>query len=276
MSDRALHEDFGFACGSSATPTMARAHRHDDIELVLAVGGAATMEHGGLRHQVPAAGCALFWAGIPHRLADTEPEVAIQWLTVPLVDALAWALPADFRAELLRGALLTFPAARVLAEQMTTWAAEIGTDGVLTQAAELEIRGLLLRTSSRGRTRRSPGSGTVAGGPDRHAAAIAAYISTHFTDDLQMADIAAAVHLHPSTAGSVFRAHTGVTMGHYLAQCRVAEAQRLLISTEATTTAIAHLAGFSSTSRFYATFVEHCHLPPAAYRRAMRGPSSSG
>ena len=50
-----------------------------------------------------------------------------------------------------------------------------------------------------------------------------------------MADVAAAVHLHPSTAAAVFRRAMGVSIGEYLAQCRVAEAQRLLISTDATT-----------------------------------------
>jgi len=270
-----VHEDFGFACGLSATPTMATAHRHDDVEIVLALGGAATMEHGGLRHQVAGDGCAVFWAGIPHRLADTEPGVAIRWLTVPLVDALAWSLPEDFRADLLRGAVSLFPAPAVLAAQMATWAAEIGSDSVLTAATRQEARGLLLRIGARGRIRHSPGSGVVASGSDRHAAAIAAYISTHFTEELRIADIAGAVHLHPSTAGSIFRAHTGVTIGHYLAQCRVAEAQRLLISTEATTTDIAHRAGFGSTSRFYATFVEHCQVAPAAYRRAMRFPAGT-
>jgi AraC-like DNA-binding protein len=269
---RAVHQDFGFACGLSATPTMAMAHRHDDVEIVLSMGGAATMEHGGRRHRVSEAGCGVFWAAIPHRLADTDPGVAIRWLTVPLVEALACSLPADFRADLLRGKVSTFPASTVLAGQMATWAAEIGTDRVLTAAARQEATGLLLRISARGRARRSPGSGVLAGGSDRQAAAIAAYVSTHFTEALQIADIAAAVHLHPSTAGSIFRAHTGVTIGHYLAQCRVAEAQRLLISTEATTTDIAHRAGFSSTSRFYATFVEHCQLTPAAYRRSMRFP----
>jgi AraC-like DNA-binding protein len=233
------------------------------------------MEHGGRRHRVSDAGCAVFWAGIPHRLAETEPGVAIRWLTVPLVEALAWSLPEDFRADLLRGGVSTFPAPSVLAAQMATWAAEIGTDLVLTAAARQEARGLLLRISTRGRTRLSPGSGVLTGGSDRQAAAIAAYVSTHFTVGLRIADIAAAVHLHPSTAGSIFRAHTGVTIGHYLAQCRVAEAQRLLISTEATTTDIAHRAGFSSTSRFYATFVEHCQLTPAVYRRAMRFPQGS-
>ena len=270
-----MHEDFGFACGLSATPTMARAHRHDDVELVLSLGGAATLEHGGRRHRVPDAGCAVFWAGIPHRLADTDPGVAIRWLTVPLIEALAWSLPEDFRADLLRGTVSTCPGPAVLPEQMATWAGEIGTDVILTEAARQEARGLLLRIGARGRSRRSPGSGPVAGGSDRHAAAIAAHISTHFREHLHTADIAAAVHLHPSTAGAIFRKHTGVTTGQYLAQCRVAEAQRLLISTEATTTDIAHRAGFGSTSRFYATFLEHCQLAPAAYRRVLRGRDGS-
>ena len=157
---------------------------------------------------------------------------------------------------------------------MATWAGEIGTDRVLTEAARWEARALLLRLS---RLRGTVGTAGTAGdeslphGTDRHAAAIAAHISTHFRQSLQLADIARAVHLHPSRAGALFRQHTGVSIGQYLAQCRVAEAQRLLISGDATTSDIATRAGFGSTSSFYATFRSHCHLAPDAYRRAFTG-----
>ena len=69
---------------------------------------------------------------------------------------------------------------------------------------------------------------------------------------------------------SVFRRGTGVSIGEYLAQCRVAEAQRLLIATDATTSEIAVRAGFGSTSRLYERFVRDCGMPPAAYRASMR------
>ena len=99
---------------------------------------------------------------------------------------------------------------------------------------------------------------------------MASHVATHFREPLAVADVAGAVHLHPSTAAAVFRREMGVTIGEYLAQCRVAEAQRLLISTDATTSEIALRAGFGSTSRFYERFVRDTGIAPAAYRRAMR------
>ncbi len=61
-----------------------------------------------------------------------------------------------------------------------------------------------------------------------------------------------------------------MTIGDYLAQCRVAEAIRLLISTDATTGDIALRAGFGSTTRFYERFSRDTGMSPAAYRRMMR------
>ena len=70
--------------------------------------------------------------------------------------------------------------------------------------------------------------------------------------------------------GAAFRRHLGVSIGEYLAQCRTAEAQRLLISTDGTTTDIALGAGFGSVSSFYERFVRDVGLAPAAYRRLVR------
>ncbi len=270
---RTVHERFGFACGLSAVPAMAVAHRHDDVEVLVTDGGAAVLEHGGRRFRLTDAGCAAFWAGLPHRLTDTDAGVQVRWLTVPLVDVLAWSLPGAFCGDLLHGAVRTFPAPALLVRQMAGWADEIGADRVTTEAARYEAQALLLRVSTVGRSigAASDPATALPAGSGRHAAAIAAHISTHFREPLTLADIAAAVHLHPSRAGALFRQHTGVSIGQYLAQSRVAEAQRLLLSTDATTTDIAARAGFGSTSSCYATFSAQCGLAPDAYRRRTRG-----
>ncbi len=262
MTTALLHEVFGLACGLSLVPAMARAHRHDDVELVLPLGGSAVLEHAGGRYALSDRSCAVFWAGLPHRVADHEPGVAVAWLTVPLVDALAWSLPAAFTGSILRGGLCTFGAPPALEVSMHSWQRDIGASPALTHCVRLEAHAWLLRAASIGN----------ASAPARaHDAAtsMASHISTHFRESLAVADVAAAVHLHPSTAAAVFRRGMGVTIGEYLAQCRVAEAQRLLISTDATTSEIALRAGFGSTSRFYERFVRDVGLPPAAYRKAM-------
>ncbi|MEW1952536.1 helix-turn-helix domain-containing protein [Terrabacter sp. NPDC080008] len=268
-----LEERFGFACGLSSVPVMARAHRHDDVEVVLPLGGAAVLDHGGTAYGIGAHECGVFWAGLPHRLADTDPggageDVSVAWLTVPLVDVLAWhGLPSTFAAELLRGRLLTLAAPAAMEGSMRTWSREIGASPTLTRAARLEVEAFLTRAAP---TARPPeGLRPTPSGPAAAATAMASFVSSHYRDPLSVADVAAVAHLHPSTAAATFRRHLGVTIGDYLAQCRTAEAQRLLISTDATTSEIALRAGFGSTSRFYARFVQDVGMPPAAYRRHL-------
>jgi len=259
-----LHELFGLACGLSAVPAMARAHRHDDVELVLPLGGGAVLEHAAGRHELADRECAVFWAGLPHRVADNDEGVAVAWLTVPLTDALGWSLPASFTGDLLRGRLSTFDAWDSLETSMSRWQSDIGASAVLTRAAQLEAQACLLRAAAAASPSAPAGTG------DDPATVMASYVATRFREPLRVADIAASVHLHPSTAAAAFRRGTGVSIGEYLAQCRVAEAQRLLISTDATTAEIAVRAGFGSTSRLYERFVRDCGMPPAAYRASMR------
>lgn len=258
-----LHEVFGLACGLSLAPAMERAHRHDDVELLLPRGGAARLEHAGGRHDIPAGACAVFRAGLPHRVVDHDAGVAVSWLTVPLVDVLAWSLPAAFTGGLLGGRLFLIDAPPALEAAMGTWQRDIGASAALTEAVRLEAQAWLLRAAA-------TGSPSAAARAHDAATTMATHVATNFRQPLAVADVAATVHLHPSTAAAVFRREIGVTIGEYLAQCRVAEAQRLLIATDATTSQIAAQAGFGSTSRFYERFVRDVGRPPAAYRRAMR------
>lgn len=258
-----LHEVFGLACSMSLWPSMARAHRHDDVELIVPLDGNAVLEHAGGRHLLANRVCAVFWAGLPHQVVDHDDGMTVAWLTVPLADVLAWQLPAAFTGGILRGALCTFDAPPALESAMAAWQRDIGGTAVLTQAARLEAQAWLLRASSFG-------SASAPARPHDAATTMASFISIHFREPLSVADVAAVVHLHPSTASALFRRHLGITIGVYLAQCRVAEAQRLLISTDATTSDIAMQSGFGSTSRFYERFSRDVGTPPAAYRRNMR------
>lgn len=263
MTVEPLHEVFGLACGLSLRPSMARAHRHDDVELLLPLGGSAGLEHAGARHTLPDRTCAVFWAGRPHRVSDHEDGTTVAWLTVPLVDVLAWTLPTAFTGDMLRGGLATFDAPPALESAMESWQRDVGSSGVLTEAVRLEAHAWLLRASASAHS-------SAPHRPRDAATTMASFIATSFRDPLSVADVAAVVHLHPSTAAAVFRRSMGITIGEYLAQCRVAEAQRLLISTDATTSDIAVRSGFGSTSRFYERFTRDTGMPPAAYRRMMR------
>ncbi|MGE3809982.1 MAG: helix-turn-helix domain-containing protein [Candidatus Nanopelagicales bacterium] len=258
-----LHEVFGLACGLSSVPVMERAHRHDDVELLLPLGGSAVVEHAGGRHDVPADVCAVLWAGLPHRVSENDEGTSVAWLTVPLAEVLGWPLPASFTADLLRGGAVLMDAPPRLALAMADWQRESRAGSASARAVRLEAQAWLTRAASASRA-------STPDRPDDAATAMLALISQRFREPLRVADVAAAVHLHPSTASAVFREATGVTIGEYLAQCRVAEAQRLLIQTDATTAEVAQRAGFGSTSRLYERFARDCGTSPAAYRRTMR------
>ncbi|MHA3838047.1 helix-turn-helix domain-containing protein [Terrabacter sp. AAH1] len=251
---------------------MARAHRHDDVELALPRGGSAVMEVAGTPYAVDEGRCAVFWAGVPHRLAEVgrqeEAGTAVAWLTVPLVDVLSWSsVPPDFVSQLLRGTVATFAAPPTIAPAMSLLAEEIDAGPVPRAAARREAEAWLLRAAHGARAAaggRAPEPGS------RSARTMASWVARHFREPVAVADVAAVAHLHPSTARAAFRRELGVTITEYLAQCRTAEAQRLLMSSDLTTDEVAVRAGFGSTSRFYARFVQDVGMPPAAYRRRMR------
>ncbi len=65
------------------------------------------------------------------------------------------------------------------------------------------------------------------------AEGMARYIADHYAEPLRLADIAAAVALHPNYAMGLFRVTFGMSVVAYLTQYRVAVAQRLLATTDA-------------------------------------------
>ncbi|MGO2719914.1 MAG: helix-turn-helix transcriptional regulator, partial [Brachybacterium tyrofermentans] len=115
------------------------------------------------------------------------------------------------------------------------------------------------------------------GGPRRvlperidHMMAMAQFVIENYRSALSVEDVARAAHLTPSHAMTVFRDTVGATIGEYLTMCRVAEAQRLLITTSLPTTDIAERSGFGSLSSFYAHVTAACGMPPRQYRRLAR------
>jgi len=58
--------------------------------------------------------------------------------------------------------------------------------------------------------------------------------------------------------------------GDYLTLHRLAEARRLLATTDLPVSRVAEASGFGSVSRFYRAFTDACGIPPARFRRERR------
>jgi AraC-like DNA-binding protein len=65
---------------------------------------------------------------------------------------------------------------------------------------------------------------------------------------------------------ALFRERCGVTLGEYLAQQRISQAQRLLATTDKKIVDVAFASGFGSVSQFYDTFAHYCGQTPKDFR----------
>lgn len=263
---------FGLSCWQGAPAAMTVAHRHDDLEFNLSPGGLDYLVDGREVH-IPPRTLALFWAARPHQLVTDASRGLVSWLTVPLGIVLGWRLPGTVVPRLLAGgfALVPAEAGLDLGGRVGVWAAELAEGGEARRAASAEIEGFVRRAALAASEPGDAESAVSTGGglrPD--AAAMAAWISEHASDDVRVDDVARHVHLAPQHAMTVFRRALGITIGEYLAQCRVARAQYLLLTTELAVPDVGHAAGFRSQSQFYARFRERCGEAPAAYRRRLR------
>ncbi|GAA1055153.1 AraC family transcriptional regulator [Agromyces luteolus] len=263
---------FGLACWQGAPTAMTVAHRHDDLEFNVSPGALDYLVDGR-SVRIPPRTLAVFWAARPHQLVTDASRSLVSWLTVPLGTALGWRLPGGFVGGLLAGgfALVSERPGLELADRVSLWAVELASGGEERRAAGAEIEGFARRAAlavAGGRESAPTAESGRAIRPD--AAAMAAWITEHAGDDVPVADVARHVHLAPQHAMTVFRRALGITIGEYLAQCRVARAQHLLLTTELPVPEVGHAAGFRSQSQFYARFRERCGEPPAAYRRRLR------
>ena len=275
-SDKHGVDHLGLAAWGGEAAVMATAHAHDEVEINVGVGGSLSYLSGGRLLSVPPDRMVAFWGVVPHQLVGGDPGTELLWVTVPTATVLSWGLPAGLVAQLLRGGFVVDPSAADDARNLRRWRADLAeprsADGV--RFVQLEVQARLLRlghavaacparpTTGEGRAQLSLAQ--------QHAAVMAGYVAEHFRSPLRVADVAAAVPLHPHHAMTVFRDVIGVTIGWYVAQCRLAEAQRLLVVTDRGLADIAAEVGFGSVSRFHAVFREHTGTSPAAFRRALR------
>ena len=284
-----------------APPTMLSMHRHDDVEINLVLDGRLHYLFGGQSLTIGEGEIAVFWAAQPHGLVDSRTG-DMCWLHVPFAQFLSWGLPESQTAPLLGAQPLITHApelARRIAHMAGQWGREIegsevdgpsdegpddvaaGSDGTGTadeadgrEIALLEIQAAVrrvLRASSRATPALlADGAGSVPAERLRQVSAMAQFVRDHHRSELRIADVAAAVHLTPSHAMTVFRRTVGVTLGQYVTMCRVAEAQRLLLTTSLRVTEIAEEAGFGSLSSFYEHVSSACGMTPREYRRQGR------
>lgn len=264
-------DSLGFQVYRGPANLMVEAHQHTDIELNFVLRGWIRYFMAGRFTVVPSEQLVAIWAGIPHRVVEVAPGAELIWVTVPLAWVLSWGLKESFVGGLLHGELLTEPrpdsseADRILLGRWGDDFESEGPDRRAVAAIEVEARmhrlALAQGRSVRG-TRRTQSLGPV----DQ----MTAFISAHYTDEIDVSDIAKAANLHPNYAMALFKKSSGMALHEYVVRLRVWNAQRLLLTTDEKILVIMLESGFKSASRFYETFRKIAGASPQDYRARHR------
>lgn len=249
---------------------MDAAHQHDDVEInLVAEGGTMLYLFGGVPVEVGPGSVAAFWAAVPHQLVANS-ATRVHWVHVPFAAFLRWGLPDLLVSRLLSGTpMVSSPSAAVATDPATfaQWAVDLASGQaerhrIAMLELEARVRRLALATLG------EPVRQFTGGDPAlRQVIAMVRHIAEHFREPLPVAEIAAAAGLHPTYAMTQFRKTVRTTMGDYVMRCRLAEARRLLVTTDLPIGHVASASGFGSVSRFYSAFSNECGGPPARFRR---------
>lgn len=260
---------FGFVAWHGASMVMSAPHAHNDIEVNYSTSELVYSSAGKTTTLPPGTPCA-FWGAKPHRLAQIDEGHLMAFVTVPLARFMSWGLPEAVKDRLLKGAVLvgspeTSPGE--LAPHFDRWMRELArTPRFERRAAELEVEALLWRMARGNWAETTPSNARSSIDLER-ASRMATFIADHSHEDIRVADVAGVVHLHPNRASSLFRSVFGSSVNTYLGQFRVAEAQRLLLTTDLNSAAVAARSGFQSLSAYHETFAKICGTTPTQWRK---------
>jgi AraC-like DNA-binding protein len=265
-------ERLGLTAWRGAVSSMAEPHRHNEIELNYVSRGEIAYLFGGRSARLGPGRLMLFWGAFPHRLTERAPGTILTWLTLPLSTFIGFGLPEGLTQPLLHGAPMLEPEPDAHDEtHLARWLEDAHEPNLeRRRILELELEARLRRLALRLEGRPTSGAFQTPERDGSRASQLAEFIAVHYLEPIQLRDIARAVGLNANYASGLFRATFSMTPLEFLTQYRLAHAQRLLATTDASVLEVAFASGFGSSSRFQAAFGRACGVSPSAYRRQAR------
>ncbi|MHA3980789.1 helix-turn-helix domain-containing protein [Halovulum sp. GXIMD14794] len=261
--------------GRGRPAIMATQHWHAQIEVNYARRGDVHYQMHGFDLTVPQGHVAVFWGGLPHRLADCAPDGEMEAIHLPLMQFFRLRLPETLRDTLMHGgALVTGEAQDEDRLAFARWCDYLRSDHrekrvIASEELLLRIERLVLAPH---RLLTPPGAGdTRTEAPDQQSfdriGSMLEYMADHFRDEIDAISIASSAQIHPKYAMSVFRKSTGMTLNQYVLLLRLSYAQALLLRGEDGVLDIAMRSGFGSLSNFNRMFRKHTGQSPSDFRR---------
>jgi AraC-like DNA-binding protein len=106
--------------------------------------------------------------------------------------------------------------------------------------------------------------------PGRLVQDVLAFVAAHSLEPISLADVAAAVDRTPSYVATAVREETGLTVGDWLREHRMAEARRRLLETKTSVESIASQVGYSDVTSFVRGFRRAHGMTPRVWREKHR------
>jgi AraC-like DNA-binding protein len=93
------------------------------------------------------------------------------------------------------------------------------------------------------------------------------YIMEHFTNKIELSEVAKLIHLSNSAFCRFFKSKTRTTFSYFVNQARIGYACKLLQSNDLSISQICYECGFESYTYFSRTFKQFTKITPTAYRK---------
>jgi AraC-like DNA-binding protein len=282
VSDRrpeSAFKPFGFSYLSGPEVPFVQLHQHDELEIGCPHDGEITAVFGASTVRIPPEHFVVFWATQPHGPIAVSEGVSSSVIHIPTAWFLDWDLPAGFAHRLLHGEVMICPPrSGGISDGLLIkhWVNLMQRgDEQLRRVVLLEVEARLRQFAAEAPAtpdkRAKSGEVTPLQGQARQFGRIVALVAERCREPLSVSEIAEELGLHPKYLMGVFRRLSGMTLVEYIAQQRVAYAQRLLATTSLKIIDVAMDSGFGSVCRFHAVFARLCGTTPRQYRARLRG-----
>lgn len=246
-------------------------HKHDFLELSTMLEGYSDYNVEGTWRRVHAGEVLLFNPGVHHQ--ETQPadstslQLHIGFRNIALPGVAPDHLPfADSFVTL--GAQQTDYLA--CARAIVTESGEPSAFGheLLLQAQVVTLLTYLLRALPANAVSATdlnvtPTSSTAADARGALVSAASYYLEAHYAEELNLAVLAAELHVSPAHLSRTFKAVRGETPLSYLTRLRMTKARQLLADPNQTVVAVAHAVGYQDPFYFSKLFKRHTGVAPS-------------
>ncbi|MDT9718526.1 AraC family transcriptional regulator [Paenibacillus sp. ClWae2A] len=252
-------------------------HTHNGYEIHYFIQGDATFLIGDRIYKPLPGDMFIFRGGVPHRINPSREIVYkrsfVNFTELLLLDMLAVSqlenLMSIFRHP--NGLLVHWPPEereyitaifKGIKEEMGA-----GNTGYKTMV-KLSLTQLLLRIYRKTTSEQSANPILCSSQKQTSVSRVLHYLNQNYTENVSLDELSKTLHLNKYYICHSFKETTGYTISNYVIRKRVAEAKKLLLSTDAPILSISETLGFNTPVYFSRAFKQYVGVSPQLFRKS--------